>query len=88
VALVNADGLVMYVSPSVENSLGWAPDGLLGTEFGALVHEEDAEAFSTVFHDAVTADDKRPRFVEFRARHRDGSWHPLESTLVCRSTIR
>ncbi|MFL5831217.1 MAG: PAS domain S-box protein [Solirubrobacteraceae bacterium] len=83
VALVNPAGLITYISPSVEQSLGWPPDELLGAEFSALVHDEDAEPFATVFKDAAKADDRRPRFVEFRAHHRDGSWHPLESTLVC-----
>jgi PAS domain S-box-containing protein len=83
VTLVSPEGLVMYVSPSVERSLGWAPDELLGTEFRNLVHDEDTEHFASVFADVALADDHRPRFAEFRAHHRDGSWHPLESTLVC-----
>ena len=40
---VDADGRVVWVSPAVEEILGWAPEELLGTIGVELAHEDDLE---------------------------------------------
>ena len=84
VMLVDSDGVFVYASPSVQRWLGYSPDELLGTPLVALSHEQDADRFAAAFgrvRDQST-EVKEPVTVCHRVRHKDGSWHSLESTFV------
>ena len=82
VTLVNADGLLSYVSPSIERWLGHTPDKLIGGEAVQLLHPDDVAGFRATFA-AAAADTRKRQFpIHHRVRHLDGSWHSLESTLV------
>src|SRR6185369_9418975 len=70
---------VLYGSPSVERVLGYPPDDLVGKKAVDLVHPED-QARVLEAHVAALGDPwKAQRGVEFRFRHRDGSWRVLEA---------
>lgn len=77
VFVVDETGTYQYLSPAVESVLGYEPSELVGTDGFDLVHPEDREATLDEFRRALEDPDYRPR-VEFRARHRDGSWVWLE----------
>jgi PAS domain S-box-containing protein len=74
VAILARDGTISYASPSHERVLGYPPAELVGTNVVTLVHPED--------HDAVRrmrqSGEWRQTTVEFRLRHRDGSWRLIE----------
>ena len=80
VILVDADRRLVYATPSIERWLGHAPEELVGTDVTQNVHPEDEAAMAAAFAAAAPG---RPATVTYRERHRDGSWHALESTLVC-----
>jgi len=63
-------GLVLYVSPSVTSILGWTPEELVGTPFGALVDPDDGP--SQV--DGLTVAGEHFHVRVLRLRCRDGSW--------------
>lgn len=48
VVRVGPDRRVVWVAPSVTESLGWRPDDLVGTQLTELIHPEDAEATRVV----------------------------------------
>ena len=82
VTLVNADGVLSYVSPSIKRWLGHDPDDVLGDDAASLLHPDDTAAFRATFA-AAAADTERRQFpIHHRIRHQDGTWHSLESTLV------
>jgi diguanylate cyclase len=37
-----ADGILIYVSPSVQETLGWAPEDILGRRVASICHPDDA----------------------------------------------
>jgi two-component system NtrC family sensor kinase len=80
IAVVDAGGIVRYVSPAAQKTLGVEPESLVGRSMLAEVHPEDHERVMAAFQ-AVTG---RPGEVvertEFRMRHADGTWRWLEST--------
>jgi PAS domain S-box-containing protein len=79
ITIVDESGVILYGSPSVERVLGYPPEELVGRVGLELVHPDDRshvlEARRAAFHDPLT-----PQLgVEFRFRHRDGSWRSLEA---------
>jgi PAS domain S-box-containing protein len=81
IALLDAEGIVAYYSPSLERILGYRPQDAIGRRvFGAL-HPEDIPHVKAAM--AGLIDQKGvSRTVEYRARHRDGSWRSFESVCV------
>jgi|GEM_PF-4396777 len=78
ITLLDARGIIRYASPAVTRMLGYAPDELVGTDVFALVHPDDAPRTRK----ALALSIRTPTIaisLEYRCRHRDGSWRTLES---------
>jgi len=80
VALVDADGTVLYVSAGHEQKLGYAPAALIGGTLAALSHPGDLERLGVALAECVS--DGRSQLAEFRMRHRDGRWLVLDGGLT------
>jgi PAS domain S-box-containing protein len=67
-----------YVSPSATALLGYAPEEMLGTQPGTLIHPDDLAA---VTRDLTRIGEHPGESVrtEYRIRHKDGSWRVFES---------
>ena len=79
ITILAADGTIRYESPAIERVLGYDPEELVGADAFALVHPDDRAATWDAFA-ATLADPAFVPTVEFRFRHRDGSWRWLEAT--------
>jgi PAS domain S-box-containing protein len=79
ILVVNADGTVRYVSPSMERDFAQS-GSLVGNTLVALVHPEDAEVVKTSLAGAAQHDTSG-EWLEFRLRHADGSVRMLEAQL-------
>ena len=66
-------GAFVYVSPNVQELLGYSVRELEGREFQSLVHPEDLPVCLTAL-ERVMAGDKISG-IEYRVRHRNGDWH-------------
>jgi len=78
VAIVDANGSISYISPSVSQLGGYAVDELLGKNYLDLAHPEDAPAAAAGYAEIM----RNPSILhrtEFRFRKKDGSWIVLES---------
>jgi diguanylate cyclase (GGDEF)-like protein/PAS domain S-box-containing protein len=78
--VLGADTVVSYVTPPVQRVLGWDPAELLGVRLADLVHSEEA-TYARAFYAEMSghrdgADSAAT--VEWRVRHRDGSWRQFE----------
>ena len=79
VSVIDRENRIRYESPSVERVLGYRRDELIGRDALELIHPDDVPAAIR----AVTANRTVPGAVaslEFRFRHRDGSWRILEGS--------
>jgi diguanylate cyclase (GGDEF)-like protein/PAS domain S-box-containing protein len=77
ITLLDADGIVRYVSPAVERVTGYRPEEQVGTNAFGSVHPDDREQALNTFAEVL----KRPGLhppLEFRVPHKDGSWRYLE----------
>ncbi|MBI4657469.1 MAG: PAS domain S-box protein [Verrucomicrobia bacterium] len=77
IALVDTLGRRLYNSPSYRAVLGYNPEELLGTMSLDEIHPDDRERVLAAAAEAkLTGVGK---FVEYRMRHKDGTWRTLES---------
>jgi len=78
IVVIGAEGIVRYASPSVERILGYRPDEMVGTSTLGRLHPDDLPTIEALLRRGA----KTPGFtvsVEYRIRHRDGSWRTFEA---------
>ena len=78
VTILDREGNYTYVSPSAERVMGYAPRELIGQNAFAQIHPDDAPTTIKSFQ-AVLQNPGEPVRVEYRYRHKDGSWYRHEA---------
>ncbi len=81
IGIMAADGIMKYKSPNIEGLFGWKPEDLVGTDGWDTVHPGDIERIRTAFA-ALVSQDKAKATVEYRYKHKDGSYSWIELTAV------
>lgn len=79
IALVDSQGKVLYVSPSIQRLLDYTPEELLGRVAFELIHPDD-QAKTMAVLGAVVQQPGASQMVEYRLLHKDGSWRWMEAT--------
>jgi len=78
IALVDSDGRRLYNSPAYQKVLGYSPEDLKNTSSIEQIHPDDRPRVLKAAEKArLSGQGER---VEYRIRHKDGSWRTLEST--------
>ncbi|HEV2470719.1 MAG TPA: PAS domain S-box protein [Candidatus Sulfotelmatobacter sp.] len=77
IAVVDTQGERVYNSPSYEKILGYTPEELNGTTAINQIHPEDLERVLKAASEARRTGVGTS--LEYRMRHKDGSWRSLES---------
>ena len=77
--ILDIDGKVLYESPSVDRTLGYDVNELIGRNVFGLVHPEDRQRVMLAFNEVVRHRDISLS-VECRFLHKDGSWRMLDAT--------
>ena len=78
VTILGDDGILRYVSPSVERLLGYAASELLGRNAFEFMHSDDLTPVMEALADAIQQPGSS-QTATFRFKHSDGSWRVLES---------
>src|ERR1700738_1812678 len=76
VGIGDAEGVVQWLSPSVEEILGYRPDELVGTNGCELAHPDDRDRLRDVYAGLADPGSSCPP-VTVRCGHRDGTWRHL-----------
>ena len=77
IAILDRRGTVRYVGASIERTMGYRPEALVGTDLLQRVHPEDAERVATTIAACYqTSDSLAP--IAARYRRADGAWRQLE----------
>ncbi len=71
-ALIASDGRILFVTSPIERLTGFTPDDLIGASAFDLIHPDDLHGVREAFQRAVEGSE--PVRIEYRARHKDGSW--------------
>jgi PAS domain S-box-containing protein len=78
IAVVDVNGRRLYNSPSYEHVLGYSPEELASTESLDQIHPDDRQLVKEAVKEARKAG--KGKSLEYRFRHKNGSWRILEST--------
>jgi len=78
IALVDGDGRRLYNSPAYQKVLGYSPEDLNSTSSLEQIHPDDRPRVLKAAENARLSG--RGERLEYRIRHKDGSWRTLEST--------
>jgi PAS domain S-box-containing protein len=78
IALVDGDGRRLYNSPAYQRVLGYSPEELKAPSGIALIHPDDRPRVLQAAEKARRSG--QGERLEYRIRHKDGSWRTLEST--------
>ncbi len=78
IAVVDTNGHRLYNSPAYQRILGYSPEELAATPATHQIHPDDcARVLEAAEKARLTGTGER---LEYRIRHKDGSWRVLEST--------
>jgi PAS domain S-box-containing protein len=77
ITIIDADAVMRYLSPSVERILGYSRSELVGQRAFDFIHPDDLEATLRTFTEGIETPGTVRR-LEYRFRHKDGSWRYLE----------
>ena len=79
IMVVDEQGIIRYISPSIETAAGYKREEVVGTSaFEYLHHDDVLEVFSAWQKGELKP--KQTITAEMRCRHKDGSYHLLEVT--------
>jgi two-component system cell cycle sensor histidine kinase/response regulator CckA len=77
IAVVDANGQRLYNSPAYGRILGYSPEELQGTSGFEQIHPDDRPLVEQAAREARSGGVGRT--IQYRLRHKDGSWRILES---------
>ncbi len=78
IAIVDAGGVMRYQSPAMERLMGYAPEEMNGRGIFGFLHPEDVPRVLETLG-AITRFPGSTGAVDYRFRHKDGSWRMLEA---------
>jgi diguanylate cyclase (GGDEF)-like protein/PAS domain S-box-containing protein len=79
ISIIDTTGTIRYESPSHQRVLGLNPEERVGQSMMELLHPEDRHVLAEALYRLAEHPDEVVT-VEYRLRHRDGTWRFLEST--------
>lgn len=78
ITILEGDGSIYYISPSVQKILGYTSEALTHKNFFDLIHPDDlSNTCYSLTHAQTNPEIARP--IEFKCRHSDGTWRTLEA---------
>lgn len=79
IALLSADGVILYESPAVQRMLGYQPEDLLGHNAFELLHPDDVASGALLF-EQILREPRTPFTEQIRYRCKGGEWRWVEAT--------
>jgi PAS domain S-box-containing protein len=78
IALIDAEGNVLYSSPAISRILGYSLDEVIGVNVFAVMHPDDVMEGRTRFAATLTDPSALVNVPDLRYLHSDGTWRYLE----------
>ena len=78
ITVLAADGTIKYQSPSLKRFFGYEPEDMVGKDVFPYLHPDDSASVQAAFSQ-ILEHPGIPVSLEYRFRHANGSWVPLES---------
>jgi PAS domain S-box-containing protein len=78
IALIDAEGMVLYSSPAIGRILGYSADEFVGINVFTLIHPHDIDAVRLRLAAVIRDPAALAPVTDVRYLHRDGTWRYLE----------
>lgn len=78
ITMLDMNGKIVYVSPSIERILGYKQDELIGTDCFSISHPDEIPNDVKLFND-ISLNPETSVLTESVVRHKDGSWRIVEA---------
>jgi PAS domain S-box-containing protein len=78
---MDAEGRLVYASPTCKDVLGYDPEEVVGTTPFVLLHPDDVDRAVATFLSGVEEETPQ-KTAPYRVRHRDGSWRWLDGVAL------
>ncbi|OUR78307.1 hypothetical protein A9Q83_08000 [Alphaproteobacteria bacterium 46_93_T64] len=85
IAGLNKEGRVIFVSPSIETTLGYKPHERIGKLSQDIIHPDDLESVAQL-RDSVFGNTKQFK-IQYRLRHKEGHWVTVETSSIATSQV-
>jgi diguanylate cyclase (GGDEF)-like protein/PAS domain S-box-containing protein len=79
VVVLDATGRAQYVSPAIENVLGYTPEQALEIAPREIIHPDDMDEWAAYFRRCVNREPS-PAHISVRLRSANGTWHFVDLT--------
>ena len=79
IVILDEIGIFRYCSPSAKRVLGYTLQDVVGHHAGEFVHPEDVAVILQALDSAIAAPGISQSAIEYRVRHREGSWCSFEA---------
>ncbi len=77
IQVIDSEGVIRYVSPSIQRILGYRPEELIGRPSVDFVHPDDLPIVARGFKEAFEKPEV-PQVTVCRCKHKDGTWRLIE----------
>jgi PAS domain S-box-containing protein len=77
VTIIDAGGIIRYLSPSAERVLGYKPEEVIGQRGRTFFHPDDVDYADSVLKQFLQNPSK-PVYAEFRVLHKNGSYRTMQ----------
>ncbi len=78
---LDAEGIIGYVSPSMERTFGHTTGLILGRTIFEFIHDEDRSRIQELLTELAGSPGMTAPGTEFRLLHHDGSWRYVEASI-------
>ncbi|MGB8646934.1 MAG: PAS domain S-box protein [Anaerolineae bacterium] len=78
IGILNADGIIYYISPAVERVVGGRVEELIGTSVFDYLHPDDLAQARQLFEEGIKVPGQTAQ-IELRVLDADGSWRIVEA---------
>ncbi|HOW81918.1 MAG TPA: PAS domain S-box protein [Spirochaetota bacterium] len=81
IAIIDADGTIVYKSDNIEKIFGWKPAELVGLNYAETAHPDDVERIRSGFT-ALLKQENASTTVEYRYKMKDGGYRTIHLTAM------
>jgi PAS domain S-box-containing protein len=78
ITMLSAEATILYINQSVTRILGFGVEELVGQNAFRVIHPDDRQSVREAFA-RVSKSPGSKMIIEYRSRHRDGSWRWIEA---------
>ncbi|MBI5650780.1 MAG: PAS domain S-box protein [Chloroflexi bacterium] len=79
IAVLDAQGVIRYLSPAEERLTGFRAEEIIGQNVITNMHPADQPRVTALIAESIRTPDAIAT-IEYRLRHKDGAWHHYEAT--------